>query len=60
MPPPKEETLGHPWDTTVALVLSRVMKGHIVTREIQTELSVHVVLPNGEFKALRVLVRFEV
>ena len=28
------------------------MKGHIVTSEIQTELSVQVVLPNGEFKPL--------
>ena len=52
----KEETLGHPFDTTVALVPSRVMKGHIVTSEVQTELSVEVVLPNGEFKALAVLV----
>ena len=34
------------------------MKGHIVTSEIQTELSVQVVLPNGEFKALCVLVDF--
>ena len=34
------------------------MKGHIVTSEIQTELSVQVVLPNGERKALRVLVDF--
>ena len=32
------------------------MKGHIVTSEVQTELSVQVVLPNGEFQALRVLV----
>ena len=54
--PPKEETLGHPCDTTVALVPSRVMKGHIVTSEIQTELCVQVVLPNVEFRALRVLV----
>ena len=58
MPPLKEEILGHLCDTTVALVPSRVMKGHIVTIEIQTELSVQVVLPNGEFKALRVLVDF--
>ena len=58
MPPSKEETLGHPCDTTVALVPSRVMKGHIVTSEIQTELCVQVVLSNGEFKALRVLVDF--
>ena len=29
-----------------------------MTSEIQTELSVQVVLPNGEFKALRVLVDF--
>ena len=39
------------------------MKGHIVTSGIQTELSVQVVLPNGEFKALReklrVLVDFQ-
>ena len=42
----------------MALVPSRVMKGHIVTSEIQTELSVQVVLPNGEFKALGVLVAF--
>ena len=28
------------------------MKGHIVTSEIQTELSVQVVLPNGERKAV--------
>ena len=34
------------------------MKGHIVTSEIQTKLLVQVVLPNGEFKALRVLVDF--
>ena len=34
------------------------MKGHIVTSEIQTGLSVQVVLPNGEFNALRVLVDF--
>ena len=34
------------------------MKGHILTSEAQTELSVQVVLPNGEFKALRVLVDF--
>ena len=54
----KGETLGHPCDTTAALVPSRVMKGHIVTSEIQTELSVQVVLPNGEFQALRVLVDF--
>ena len=52
----KKEMLGHPFDTTVALVLLRVMKGHIVTSEVQTELSVEVVLPNGEFKALGVLV----
>ena len=32
------------------------MKGHIVTSEIQTELSLQVVLPHGELKALRVLV----
>ena len=56
--PSREETLGHPGDTTVALLPSRVMKGHIVTSEIPTELSVQVVLPNGEFKALRVLVDF--
>ena len=54
----KGETLGHPCDTTVALVPSRVTKGHIVTSEIQTELCVPVILPNGEFKALRVLVDF--
>ena len=29
-----------------------------MTSEIQTELSVQVVLPNGEFKTLRVLVGF--
>ena len=57
-PPWKEETLGHPFDTTVALVPSRVMKGHIVTSEVQTGLAVQVVLPNGEFQALRVLVDF--
>ena len=34
------------------------MKGHIVTSEVQTELSVQVVLPNGELKTLRVLVDF--
>ena len=34
------------------------MTGHIVTSEVQTELSVQVVLPNGEFKAVRVLVNF--
>ena len=34
------------------------MKGHIVTSEVQTKLSVQVVLPNGEFKTLRVLVDF--
>ena len=34
------------------------MKGHTVTSEIQTELSVQVVLPNEEFKALPVLVDF--
>ena len=34
------------------------MKGHIVTSEVETELSVQVVLPNGEFKALSVLVDF--
>ena len=34
------------------------MKGHIVTSEVQTELSVQVVLPNEEFKALHVLVDF--
>ena len=34
------------------------MKGHIVTSEIQTELSFQVVLPNGEFKFLRALVDF--
>ena len=34
------------------------MKGHIVTSEVQTELPVQAVLPNGEFKALRVLVDF--
>ena len=57
-PSSKEETLAHPCDTTVALVPSRVMKGHIATSEIQTELFVQVVLPNAEFKALRVLVDF--
>ena len=54
----KRKTLGHPCDTTLALVWSRVMKGHRVTTEVQTKLSVQVVLPNGEFKALRVLVDF--
>ena len=34
----------------VALVPSRVMKGHIVTGEVETELSVQVFLPNGEFQ----------
>ena len=34
------------------------MKGHIVRSEVQTELVVQVVLPNGKFKALRVLVEF--
>ena len=34
------------------------MKGHIVTSEIETELSVQVVLPKGERKALRLLVDF--
>ena len=34
------------------------MKGHIVTSEVQTELSVQIVLPNGELKTLRVLVDF--
>ena len=58
MPPPKEENLGHPFDTTVALVLSRVMKGHIVTNEVQTELSVQVVLLIGESKAPCALVDF--
>ena len=57
-PPSKEVTLGHPFDTTVALVPLTVMKGHIVTSEVQTELSVQVVLPNTEFKALCVLVDF--
>ena len=54
----KNKTLGQPCDTTVALVPSRVMKGHIVTSEIQTELSVQAVLPNGEFKGSCVLVDF--
>ena len=44
--------------TLPALVPSRVMKGHIMTSEIQTEPSVQVVLPNGELKVLRVLVDF--
>ena len=51
----KEVSIRHPCDTTVALFPSGVMKGHIVTSEVQTELSVQVGLPNGEFKALRVL-----
>ena len=34
------------------------MKGHIVNSEVQTEVSVQVVLPNGELKALCVLVDF--
>ena len=42
----------------MALVPSNVMKGHIVTPQIQTKLSVQVVLPRGEFKALRVLMDF--
>ena len=54
----KEVTIRHPCDTTVALVPPSVMKGHIVTIEVQTELSAQVVLPNGEFQALRVLVAF--
>ena len=35
------------------------MKGHIGTGEGQTELSKQVLLPNGELKALRVLVDFK-
>ena len=31
MPPSKEVTLGHHYDTVVAVVPSRVMNGHIVT-----------------------------
>ena len=54
----KEVTLRHPYDTTVAHVPSRVMRGRIVTGEVQTESSVQVVLPNGEFKTLSVLVDF--
>ena len=54
----KEEKLRHPFDTMVALVPSRVMKGHIVTSEVQTKLSVQLALPNGEYKPLRVLVDF--
>ena len=34
------------------------MKGHIVTSEVQTELSVQVVLRDGKFKAFRLLVDF--
>ena len=34
------------------------MKGHIVTSEVQTEVSVQVVLPNGEPKTLRVSLDF--
>ena len=34
------------------------MKGHIVTSEVETELSVQVVFPNQEFKTLHVLVDF--
>ena len=34
------------------------MKGHILTSEVPTDLSVQVVLPNGELKALRDLVDF--
>ena len=57
-PPSKGEILRHPLDTTVALVPSRVMKWHFVTSEVETKLSIEVVLPNGEFKALGVLVHF--
>ena len=57
-PPSSEANLGRLHDATVALVPTRVMKGHIVTNEVQTELSVRVVLPNGEPKTLRVLVDF--
>ena len=32
--PPKRETLGHPFDTTVALVPLRFLKGHIVTSQV--------------------------
>ena len=44
--PFEKKILGHPCHTTVALVPSRVMKGHIVTSEVQTELSVQVVFFN--------------
>ena len=57
-PPSKEETLGHSCDTTVALVPLTLMKGHIVTSEIPTELSVQVVFRSREFKPLRVWVDF--
>ena len=56
MLPSKKVTLWHQFDTTEALVSSTVMKGHIVTSDDQTKVSVQVVLPNGEFKALPVLV----
>ena len=51
-------TLGHPFDTRLAVVPSGVMKGHIATSEVQTKLSVQVVLSNGEFKAVSVWVHF--
>ena len=56
MPPSKEVTLGHPFDTTAAVFPSRFMKGHIVASDLQTKLSVHVGLRNGEIKALCVIV----
>ena len=40
----------------MALVSSRVMKGHIVTSQAQDKVSVQVVFPIGEFKALCALV----
>ena len=57
-PSSKGVTLGHPCDTTAAVVQSTVMRGHIVTSEVQTELGVRVVLPNGKFNTLRILVDF--
>ena len=48
----KEVALRHPCDTKVDLIFSRLLKRQILTSEVEGELSVQVVLPNGEVKAL--------